>query len=200
MNAAEIFICSRCKCRYRAEDFGVNRLGERWKTCATCRIYCRRSVAKSHKDAKKCEHNKKVNCTICDSPGYLWNRVAARMQQSAGPRFQTGRSIVDILGCDKMTFYNHITAQFVGGMTWERIAEIDIDHRVPIRYPGAAGGPPTQDEIVARLDYRNCQPLWRADNCAKGNRWADAPAAPAAAAIRRLTDADVDALLVGVLG
>ena len=54
-----------------------------------------------------------------------------------------------------------------------RISEIDIDHRVPIEYPGAAGGPPTLEEKVARFDYRNCQPLWAADNLAKGNRWAD---------------------------
>ena len=58
-------------------------------------------------------------------------------------------------------------------MSWERITEIEIDHRVPIGYPGAAGGPPTLDEKVARLDYRNCQPLWAPDNWAKGNRWAD---------------------------
>ena len=179
MNAAEIFICARCRCRYRAEDFGTNRLGERWKTCATCKIYCRRAAAKSHDAAERCEHNKKVNCSVCDRPGYLWNRAAARMQQSAGPKSQSGKTMKNILGCDKATFYNHIAAQFVGGMTWARIGEIDIDHRVPIHYPGVAGGPPTPEEIVARLDYRNCQPLWRSDNQAKGNRWVDAPPAPA---------------------
>ena len=26
---------------------------------------------------------------------------------------------------------------------------------------------------LSRLDYRNCQPMWVADNKAKGNRWAD---------------------------
>jgi hypothetical protein len=60
-------------------------------------------------------------------------------------------------------------------MSWARITEIDIDHRVPIEYPGATGDPPTLDEKVARLDYRNCQPLWVLDNKRKGNRWADPP-------------------------
>ena len=59
------------------------------------------------------------------------------------------------------------------GMCWERLGEIDIDHCIPVEYPGAAGGKPTLDEKVARLHYRNCQPLWSRDNRLKGNRWAD---------------------------
>ena len=58
-------------------------------------------------------------------------------------------------------------------MSWARISEIEIDHRVPIGYKGVAGGSPTLEEKVARLSYLNCQPLWAADNMRKGNRWAD---------------------------
>jgi hypothetical protein len=130
--------------------------------------------------------------------GYLWKRASVRILDAIGTEARAGRSTADILKCDKATLYNHITAQFIGEMAWARIAEIDIDHRVPIRYPGAAGGPPTQEEVLARLDYRNCQPLWRADNHAKGNRWADE--LPAPADLLRLTDADVDAILLDVLG
>lgn len=130
--------------------------------------------------------------------GYLWRRASVRILDAIGTEARAGRSTADILKCDKATLYNHITAQFIGEMAWARIAEIDIDHRVPIRYPGVAGGPPTLEEMVARLDYRNCQPLWRADNRAKGNRWADE--LPAPADLLRLTDADVDAILLDVLG
>ena len=84
-------------------------------------------------------------------------------------------------------------------MCWARIGEIDIDHCVPIGYPGAAGGLPTLEEKVARLHYRNCQPLWRRDNAAKGNRRADPepayPAPPAPQIENRLTDAEFEELM-----
>ena len=92
-------------------------------------------------------------------------------------------------------FFHHIEAQFKDGMCWPRISEIDIDHRVPIEYKGVAGGPPTLEEKVARLNYLNCQPLWMADNRAKGNRWAD-PLPPAETAKGlTLTDDELAELL-----
>ena len=90
-----------------------------------------------------------------------------------GTEARAGRSTEQLLGCDKATFFHHIEALFKDGMCWARISEIDIDHRMPIGYPGVAGGSPTLEEKVARLNYLNCQPLWAAEHMAKGNRWAD---------------------------
>ncbi len=92
-----------------------------------------------------------------------------------------------------MTFFHHIEAQFKDGMCWARISEIEIDHRIPIEYPGVAGGHPTLEEKVARLNYLNCQPLWVADNRAKGNRWADP--LPETPQLHALTDADIAELI-----
>ena len=252
MNADDIITCSRCHCRHRAEDFGMNRLGNRWKTCIACRaitsrrsaeykarqladpvtreafyersrVYtetyqcdhalkrhqcreCTPGILCEHKkywsNCRECEgsrfciHDKiKTQCRECDPMGYLWKRASVRILDAIGTETRAGRSTADILGCDKATYYNHIVAQFVGELTWARIAEIQIDHRVPIRYPGVAGGPPTLEEMVARLDYRNCQPLWIADNRAKGNRWVDKQPTPTA-----LTDVDVDTILADILG
>jgi len=110
-----------------------------------------------------------------------------------GTEARAGRSTADLLGCDKATFFHHIEAQFNDGMSWARISEIEIDHRMPIGYKGVAGGSPTLEEKVARLDYRNCQPLWAADNMAKGNRWADP--LPEAPQPLMLTDDNIDELL-----
>ena len=268
MDTTDIITCSRCHCRHRAEDFGINRLGNRWKTCVACRdvtrsrsaaykarqladpatreaFYARTRASNARNAAKyQCEHNqkwyhcrecnpgilcehgkylnncrgcggrsfcvhdtRKTQCRECDPMGYLWKRASVRILDAIGTEARAGRSTADILGCNKVTFYHHIVAQFVGEMTWARITEIQIDHRVPIRYPGVTGGPPTLEEMVARLDYRNCQPLWTADNHAKGNRRVDAPQAPAAfadadvdapQALTALTDADIDAILADV--
>ena len=119
------------------------------------------------------------HCFNCDPVSALWNRANVRIVGTIGTEARAGRSTEELLGCDKNLFYHHIEAQFVEGMNWARIGEIEIDHRVPIGYPGAAGGPPTLDKKVARLDYRNCQPLWAMDNWVKGNRRADElPPAP----------------------
>ena len=60
-----------------------------------------------------------------------------------------------------MTWDNHGS----GPGTWQ------IDHIVPIKYPGAAGGDPTLEEVGERLHWTNCQPMWTIDNLAKGNRF-----------------------------
>ena len=109
-----------------------------------------------------------------------------------GTEARAGRSTEQLLGCDKATFFPHIEALFKDGMSWARISEIEIDHRVPIGYKGVAGGSPTLEEKVARLNFLNCQPLWAADNMAKGNRWADPPAEKPPALT--LTDADLEEL------
>ena len=121
-----------------------------------------------------CDHGRQRDkCFVCDPKSALWGRCSGRIVNAIGTEARAGRSTAELLGCSKEEFYYHIEAQFTGGMRWDRIAEIDIDHRIPIAYPGVAGGPPTLAEIISRLDHRNCQPLWREDNIRKGNRWAD---------------------------
>ena len=102
-------------------------------------------------------------------------KALARLIGAAGFAVKCFPSADEFLGCDKQTYFSHIVAQFVGDMCWARIDDIDIDHRVPICYPGAAGGPPTLEEKLARLHHLNCSPLWAQDNRVKGNRRADDP-------------------------
>ena len=53
----------------------------------------------------------------------------------------------------------------LGPGTWQ------IDHIVPIKYPGKDGGDPTLEEVAERLHWTNCQPMWTTENIAKGNRF-----------------------------
>ena len=59
-------------------------------------------------------------------------------------------------------------------MTWDNHGQGEgkwnIDHIIPIKYLGAAGGEPTLDEVAARLHFTNTQPMWAFENLAKGNR------------------------------
>ena len=66
-------------------------------------------------------------------------------------------------------------------MSWENYGAIrvdgprvwNIDHNMPIRYPGADGGPPTLEEVAARLHWTNTKAMWADENIAKGNRFDD---------------------------
>ena len=131
-------------------------------------------------------------CWSCDPVSTLWSRASRRIIHAIGTKARAARSTEQLLGCDKATFFRHIETHFKDGMNWARISEIEIDHMTPIEYEGVAGGPPTLEEKVARLNFLNCQPLWMADNRAKGNRWADPPAETAKGLT--LTDDDLEEL------
>jgi hypothetical protein len=72
--------------------------------------------------------------------------------------------IRQILGCDDITLKSHIQALFTEGMTWENRGEWHLDHKTPL---AAANN---EEELLALCHYKNLQPLWAADNFAKGGR------------------------------
>jgi hypothetical protein len=87
--------------------------------------------------------------------------------------FKTNHTI-HYLGCDMEDFREWIEAQFKQGMSWNNYGEWHIDHIIPLKYPVIENGitrPPTLDEVIQRLDFENCQPMWAAENWAKGNRY-----------------------------
>jgi hypothetical protein len=63
-------------------------------------------------------------------------------------------------------------------MSWAFYGEWEFDHIIPVKFPGANGGPPSIDEIRTRLHFSNMQPRWAPDNIAKSNRWSAMPRAP----------------------
>ena len=90
-----------------------------------------------------------------------------------------------------MTWGNHGK----GPDTWQ------IDHIVPIKYPGKDGGEPTLEEVAERLHWTNCQPMWTAENIAKGNRFIGRERSQAvmpASETPRLSDAEFDELMAGL--
>ena len=105
------------------------------------------------------------------------------------------------LGCDIETYRAYIEDQFEPGMTWENHTADGwhIDHIIPIKFPGAAGGPPTLEEVSQRLHYTNTQPMWAVDNISKGNRFVGRKSEPVEEAVAPaptpLTDADIESLL-----
>ncbi|SIP85768.1 Hypothetical protein PACV_51 [Pacmanvirus A23] len=130
-----------------------------------CEHKKRKDKCKDCGGSQICEHNiERRHCKVCDPLGHLGHIV----------RYHTWRALkgnkenksIDYLGCDLEYFKLHIESQFKEGMTWDNYGEWHIDHIIPLKY-----GNPTKEELEERLDFTNCQPMWAAENIAKGNRW-----------------------------
>ena len=87
-----------------------------------------------------------------------------RCSFSKGGYSKTSRT-AEILGCSYEEYYQHIEAQFTDGMSWERMSEIHIDHRLPV---SAAS---TEAELLVLNHHRNLQPMWAEDNMAKSDSY-----------------------------
>ena len=71
------------------------------------------------------------------------------------------------LKCTKEEFKTHIENQFKKGMSWANYGtHWHIDHIIPIKY-----NKPSIDEIIARLHYKNTQPMLAKENLRKSNRY-----------------------------
>lgn len=92
-------------------------------------------------------------------------RLRTRLAIKAKGFTKTSR-IRQILGCDDVTLKNHIEGLFTEGMTWENRGEWHLDHKTPL------AAAKTEEELLALCHYTNLQPLWAADNFAKGGRLA----------------------------
>ena len=105
---------------------------------------------------------------------------------------------LDYLGCSGDAFRHHLENKFEIGMSWENYGEWEIDHIVPIKYPGADGGPPTLAEAEARLHYLNTQSLWRDENRRKKNLFVGRPP-PFERQDQKLTESDIDEILADLV-
>jgi hypothetical protein len=190
--------CSACKAFRLTEEFEHDKFGHRRKTCLICKrrreekncIHQRRgsrckqcggsqicehkrerSKCKQCGGASICEHKRERNkCFKCDPSSALWARASNRINAALGTELRAGRTTEQLLGCDKKIFFKHISSLFKEGMSWNEIELIDIDHILPIKYKGVDGMQPSINEMIQRLHYRNCQPLYRTENKVKSNK------------------------------
>ena len=75
---------------------------------------------------------------------------------------------LDLLGCDKETFKNHLESQFKEGMSWDNHAYKGwhIDHILPCDSFDLTD----LEEQKKCFHYTNLQPLWWYENLSKGDR------------------------------
>lgn len=67
---------------------------------------------------------------------------------------------IELIGCDPQELLAWIEAQFVDGMSWDRISEIHIDHVIPL----AAFDLDDEVQQMSAFHYTNLRPMWAIDN------------------------------------
>lgn len=183
VHMADINQCKECG------GYSICDHGRRWSECKECGrvsicIHNRnKSYCKEGRRNQVCEHSKikssckecvgsqicshkilKKNCKICDPNGYLRQVVSSRVRDAL--KSKKSKGTLEYLCCDIDTFKKHIEDQFEEGMSWDNYGEWEIDHVVPVKFNN-----PNLQQVIERLHYTNTQPLWKAENIAKGNRF-----------------------------
>lgn len=99
----------------------------------------------------------------------LARRVRKRLKRVLDDRVTMG-GVRDWLGCSAPELVAHIESQFAPGMSWDNRGEWHVDHIRPL----ASFDLTDPAQRLEACHYTNLQPLWAADNIAKGARldWA----------------------------
>jgi hypothetical protein len=119
-----------------------------------------------------CEHGQQRNhCKECNLNGYLTKIVGNRIWYHLDG--DTVLSTEQYLGCSIGQLRTYLEGKFQTGMTWENHGSWQIDHIVPMKYK-KDGLDPTIQQTIERLHYLNTQPMWAAENDAKGHHYVGA--------------------------
>lgn len=75
-------------------------------------------------------------------------------------------STAELIGCSIHALRDHIETHFTDGMCWGRIAEIDIDHTLPLSMFDLKN--PAQQRIAC--NFKNLRPMWSTQNKSKNDK------------------------------
>lgn len=92
---------------------------------------------------------------------YLRRRILISLKKGV----RVGSAVRD-LGCTFPELHTHLSNLFRPGMSWDNYGEWHIDHRCPL----ASFDLSNRAQFLEAVHYTNLQPLWAADNIAKGAR------------------------------
>jgi hypothetical protein len=167
-------ICEHDRIKSQCKECGGGSICEHNKIRSSCKECGGGHICEHNRQKSKCkecggghicEHNiEKSTCKECDPVGHLSSNVRSIVRYAL--KSNKSKHSIEYLGCTIQEFKEHIENQFIEGMTWENHGEWHIDHIIPIKYQN-----PTLEEVIERLHWKNTQPLWAADNIAKGNRF-----------------------------
>lgn len=119
------------------------------------------SSAKGRKKRRDSERERRVTDPEFAAMKRIRARIGTAMKRGNAVKF--GRTH-QLLGCTIPELKDHLESLFVLGMTWDNRSLWHIDHIRPV----ASFDLLDPNQQKACFHYTNLQPLWKADNLAKG--------------------------------
>jgi hypothetical protein len=102
-------------------------------------------------------------------PAYrLLRALRVRLCAAVRGTYRSGSAVRD-LGMPVAEFKARLEAQFLPGMAWENWGKGEGKWQIDHFFPLAAADLSDRAQLLAVCNYRNLQPLWFADNVAKGD-------------------------------
>lgn len=130
-------------------------------------IECRRISNKNRRlssESRHAYHLRHVKDRRKRSKSYpIIQSLRRRIRNALSSNARAGSAVRD-LGCTIPQFRDHISAKFQDGMSWDNYGKWHLDHIRPL----AAFDLTNRDQFLAACHFSNYQPLWAADNLAKG--------------------------------
>lgn len=93
----------------------------------------------------------------------LPRRLRQRMYRAIKHGYKTGSAVAE-LGCTIDFFREYLEGLWTEGMSWDNLGEWHLDHIKPLESYDLTD----EEQYSAACHYTNIQPLWAADNYAKG--------------------------------
>jgi hypothetical protein len=163
-------VCKSCRHKYYEQNRGVflekrREYRENNKEAVTeqkRKSYQNRDVEKHREYYREYQRNRAQN----DPSWRISQRIRGRISRAISKNYKKAASSMTLLGCTIEEMRTFLEAEFEEGMTWENHGEWHVDHIRPcasfnLEYP---------EEQKKCFHWTNLQPLWAADNLAKGDR------------------------------
>lgn len=74
-----------------------------------------------------------------------------------------------LVGYTRSQLVTHLESLFAPGMSWNNYGKWHVDHVIPKSHFNITDA--TCDDFKRCWELKNLQPLWKSDNCSKGNRF-----------------------------
>ena len=144
-------------------------------TIGTCREHrskspVRREYEKSWQQDNEAQYKAAKNAWTRNNPEYFAkyrnSSITRKLAHALRTRIRRAvkfGSAVQNLGCSIEQFKLHLERNFEPGMTWNNYGEWHIDHIKPL----ISFDLTDEEQLKKACNYKNMQPLWRADNSRK---------------------------------
>ena len=138
------------------------------KNCIRCLYLAtekRRKASPDWQERRRERHRLRRIERRASDPAYAVEmKLRRRMLKAVSSKSSSTR---DLTGCTFDQLMTHLESQFVDGMTWENHSDWHIDHIKPC----ASFDLTDPEQQKQCFHYKNLQPLWAAENLAKGARY-----------------------------